>query len=131
MHHGRATFVIGLEEPPGAQAPAIARFETRKVELGAWRAQVVSNIFRIREKLGRHDCANSVAALILGAGVARPVPEKTGQGIARAGSQNTPQHIYAVLLLHDAILQALRNFAEHFDIFFVHARLAKVAVCPG
>ena len=70
--------VVGLDEPGGAQTPPVTGFQTGKIELGAWRAQVIAHVFRIRKKLGGHNRTYRVAAAIFRAGIASSVPKKPG-----------------------------------------------------
>ncbi len=75
---GRATFVVCLQEPRCAQTPRVSGLKAGKVKLRSGGAQIISNIFGISQKLGRHDGANRMTATIFGAGVARTVAEKPG-----------------------------------------------------
>ncbi len=75
---GRATFVVCLQEPRCAQTPRVSGLKAGKVKLRSGGAQIISNIFGIGQKLGRHNGANRVATTILGAGIARTVAEKPG-----------------------------------------------------
>ena len=77
-----ASFVMGLEESASAQAPAVTGFEAGKIELGPRSAQVITDILGIGQKLGCHNSANRVAALILGAGIAGAITKEPCQGIA-------------------------------------------------
>lgn len=82
MYLGCASLVMGLQKAPCTQAPAIPGFEPGKIEFGAWGAEVIADIFGIGQKFGRHDRADCMATLILGASITGPVPEETGQWIA-------------------------------------------------
>ena len=104
IHSWRTAFVVSLREPAGAKAPMIARLQSDKAELGARGRQVVADILRKREELGRHHRANGVAALILCAGVALAVSKEPGQGLKRAGRQRFTQNIDGRILLHLARL---------------------------
>ena len=97
---GCASFVVGLQETSGAEAPAIARIQTGKVEFGAWGAEVVPDIFGKGEELGCHNCTDRVAALIGGASVAMPVTEKAGDRIHPADHQVGAEYVDAVLWVH-------------------------------
>ncbi len=66
-----------------------------------------------------------MTALILGAGIARTIPEEPRQRVARARGQNATQYIDTFLFLHNGILQTFRNLAEHFDVKIIHAGFTK------
>jgi hypothetical protein len=76
-----AALVMSLQEPAGTQAPSVTRLQTRKTKFGMRGRQVVADIFRIGKKFGRHDGADRMAAVIFGASIALPIPEKAGHGI--------------------------------------------------
>ena len=99
-----AAFVMGLKEAGGAEAPLIACRKPVKAELRSRGGKVVSHIFGIGQKLIRHDGADGVAAVILAAGIARPVPEKAGQGIFGAGQERPTEDIYAWFWFHTTSL---------------------------
>lgn len=77
---GGAAFVMRLQEPRGAEAPLIAGFQPGKAKLRAWGRQVIAQIFRKGQEFGGNRHADSMAALILGAGVAVAVAEIAGYG---------------------------------------------------
>ncbi len=60
---------------------------------GHRRAEVVADTALVLEKLRRRHCADRVAAPVLGACVATPVPVEAGNGVAAAGLKLCTQHI--------------------------------------
>ena len=75
-HHRRHAVLPSLEPSRGAQAPAITGFESRKIELGHGRTQVVTHFFTVSQELIAHDCADGVRAVIIFAGVAKAISIK-------------------------------------------------------
>ena len=76
VHPRRAALIRGLQEPRGTEAPRIARLEPGKAEFGARGAEIVTDIFRIGQKFVGHYSTYSVAPLIFGACIAKPIAEK-------------------------------------------------------
>ncbi len=77
----RTAFVVGLQKAGCAQAPSIAGLEANKPEFRARCAEVVSNVLAEREKFGRHNGANRVAAGVFRAGVAGAVSKEPSDGV--------------------------------------------------
>ena len=75
------------------QAPAIARLQARKTELGGWGREIIAAGFRVREKPWGHDCTDRVTAHIFTARVAAPVAEETSHGFQRADLEPLAEHI--------------------------------------
>ena len=100
MHLWRAALDRRLQETPRTKTPRIARRQSGKAEFGARCAEVVADIFGIGQKLGRHDRADRVAALIGGTGVARPVAEKARDGVAATDGQRAAKDIDAFVRCH-------------------------------
>lgn len=67
--------------PGGADAPAIAGLQPRKIVVGHRRGEIVAGCEAEREELGGDFDADGVAAAILGAGVALAVAEEAGERI--------------------------------------------------
>lgn len=77
----RTAFVMCLQKAGCAQAPSIASFKTNKPEFRARCAEVVSNVFAEREKFGRHNGANRVAAGVFRTGIAGSVSKEPSDGV--------------------------------------------------
>ena len=96
------TFVMGLQETRGAEAPGVAWFEACKVEFWLRCGEIVADVFRVCEKLCGHDSADRVAALIFGTGVAGAVTKKAGQRIGGAGGKRVAEYVYGSVFFYHA-----------------------------
>src|SRR5688572_18146978 len=95
QHDARChALLMRLEPTRGAQAPAIAGLQPRKIELGMRRREVVAAKARELEKVLRDLHADGMGAGVLVARVAAAVAKKAGLG---------------------PIATALKRFAEHVD----------------
>jgi len=108
MDPGAAPFVGGLQKPAGAQAPWIAGVETHKAEFRARGAQVVADVFRIGKEFCRHHSTDSMAALILNAGVAMAVAKEPGDRVRAAKRQGFVQDIQAWIRCHGVLTGWMR-----------------------
>src|SRR5690606_3593331 len=92
-HARRHPVLIRLEPTRGTQAPAVARLQSRKLELGARRRQIVAAETRELEELFRHLDANRVRADILGARVAAAVAEEARSRPLAACLERLAEHV--------------------------------------
>ena len=76
-----------------AQAPLIARFESRKSVFRARRAQVVAGLFGEFEECFGHPHADDVDAVIAGARAAATVAIPPGARVERAGLQDGSEDV--------------------------------------
>src|SRR5271155_400470 len=77
----------------GAQAPAIARLQTRKAEFRYRRRQIVAGRLRERQKGGIDAGANRVQPEILGSGIAAAVAVKSGHRLGAALGERLAEHV--------------------------------------
>lgn len=77
----------GFAPSEHAQAPAITRFEPRKVKLGYWRDEVVPACSREFEKVLGDFGANQVQPQVIRAGSAASIAKETRHGVGRARQQ--------------------------------------------
>jgi len=82
-----------FEPARGTQAPPVARLESGKVVLGTRRGKVVTRRPTEFKELGGQFDADGMATLILRAGVAVAIAEKSGDGGERARFQGTAEDI--------------------------------------
>jgi len=93
-HDRRGTALPGRLEPPqGAQAPAVARHESREAPFRPRRHQVVAGRDGEVEELPRHHGADGVAAAVAGDRLAATVAEEPGERIGRAGFEDPAEDV--------------------------------------
>ncbi len=78
---------MGTQPVGGGYTPAVAWDETGEPILRHWGAEVVADASLVIEELPGHHGAHSVAAAVLGAGLARSIPIEAGDGIDSARLQ--------------------------------------------
>ena len=88
-----SAFFVCLKESCGAEAPTIPRFQSRKAVFRARRGQIIAQIFRQGQKLGRHKGAYGVQALIHWTRVATTIAEKSRERRCAAGFQRAAKNI--------------------------------------
>ncbi len=72
----RGAFFGSLQEAAGTDAPAIAGFQPRKLELRARGSEVVADVLRVSEKLRSQHDTHRVAARVRSTGVARTITKE-------------------------------------------------------
>jgi hypothetical protein len=77
----------------GAETPAIARFEARKLKRGHWRRQIVALGFGKGQKLGGHLGADNMNPHVASPRVAAAISVKAGHGRRTAGGEGSAQYV--------------------------------------
>src|ERR1051326_367532 len=94
QHHARRLARFEFLLPARrAQAPAVARFETRKAELGHRRGQIVAARFGEFQEGSSHHHAHRVAAEILAPGIAAAIAVKSRRRAERAKLERFAEHV--------------------------------------
>ena len=94
QHHvGGRALLVSPQPVHRGHAPTVAGHESREVVSRHRRGEVVADASLVLEKLRRHHCADRVAAAVLGARAAAPVPVEPGDGVDTAGVKLSTQHI--------------------------------------
>ena len=86
-HIGGGTVMVGPKPVGRGHTPSITGHQAGKSELGHRGDQVVPDGALMLQEFGGHDRTDGVAAEILRAGVAAPVPVEAGEGIGAARLQ--------------------------------------------
>ena len=92
-HVGRASGLERFLPAGGAKAPAVARFQSRKLILGMRRREIVAARFRVFEKRLGHPDADHMHAVIAFARPAATVAEPAGERIDGTGEQGSAEDI--------------------------------------
>lgn len=93
-HRGRHAGLQGFHPTVGAQAPAIAGFQASEAVFGTRGGEVVAAGLGKRQEVGRDAGADDMGAVVVDAGVAATIAEKSGQGVKRAGHQVLGQDVF-------------------------------------
>lgn len=87
-------------QPVGrGHTPPIAGHEPRKAVLRHRCDQVVADALLVLEELGGDNCADGMAAKILGTCVTAAVPEEAGEGVAAARRERSAQDVEMIGLV--------------------------------
>ena len=95
-----AAFLVRLQEPAGAEAPAISGFQSCEPVFWAWRAEIVADIFGKSQKFICHHRTYGMAPLIRSTGITGTVSKKTGHWISRAGRQCAAENVERGVFFH-------------------------------
>jgi hypothetical protein len=98
------------------QTPSIAAFETREVEFGNGRAQIVADHRTETKELLAHHRAHGVQAVIPRARAAVAIAIKTRARLSTAGFESTAQDVSKIS--HAPILLRQSRFRRILTIFF-------------
>ena len=89
----RLAGLVRFDPSGGAQTPAVAGFESRKVEFRSWRRQIVAARLAELEELGGQADAGRMNTQVVCADIAAAVAIKAGDGHVAAGREQSPQHV--------------------------------------